>query len=342
MKKRCLLCEKNEANQTGSHLTSCFIVASQIGKRGEEKGYEITANPDLDYSINKKADGIKEDYIFCSGCEKRLSFIESYFSQELTNKISDHRYSDNFPIVDIKDKNSSKYHSCVNISPIAFHLLIYSIIWRASISTKPIFSGFMLEQNVMENLRFNLDLHLPEHNGHQIVPKLKTWLKDLNNVPEFFTMYPYLILRSEEEEVDISKLTKDEIIEWEKRRTKNLLYFAFENNHPYHIILNEFIILAFFNNGNIDFTNQDFFELNDKYDLKALMNHNLTTPKIGLLRFEDWSRINRKLLDAVINQRINNIRRECVKMMLAQGKIPNKNEIDDCVNKKVQLITMKK
>ena len=341
MKNRCLLCEKNEANQTGSHLTSCFIVASQFGKRGEEKAYEITADPNQDYSENKEATGIKEDFMLCAGCEKRLSFVETYFSQELTNKIGESKYLENFPITEIKDENSSKFHLCVKINPIAFHLLFYSIIWRASISNNPIFSGFKLEQKVMENLRFILDLYLPEYKDYKIVPKLKQWLKDLDNVPDFFSLYPYLILRTEEEDIDVSKLTEKELEEWEKRKTKNLLYFAFENNHPYHIILNEFIILVFFNEGEIDFTKQDYFELSDKYDLEGQMNKTISPPKIGILKYEDWSRINKKIIDAVASQRINNIRRECVKNILDQGKIPNISEIVDCVNKKIKIIKMK-
>ncbi len=336
MKNRCLLCERKEANQTGSHLTSCFIVASQFGKRGEEKTYEITADPNQDYFENKEASGIKEDYILCAGCEQRLSFVESYFSQELTNKIGESRYSENFPITEIKDNHSSKFFSCANINPIAFHLLIYSIIWRASISNNPMFSGFKLESNVEENLRFILDLYLPEYKDHNIVPKLKQWLKDLDNVPDFFTPYPYVILRTEEEDIDVSRLTEKELEEWEKRKTKNLLYFAFEDNHPYHIILNEFIILAFFNGGKIDYTKQDYFELGDKYDLEGQMNKTISSPKIGILKHEDWTRINQKIIDAVANQRINRIRRECAKSMLTQGKIPNKTEIDDCVNKRLK------
>lgn len=341
MKKKCLLCKKNEANQPGSHLTSCFIVASLFGKRGEEKAYEIIADPNQDYFENKEASGIKEDYILCAGCEKRLSFVETYFSQELTNKIGEPKYSENFPITEIKDKHFSKFLSCKNVNSIAFHLLIYSIIWRASISNNPMFSGFKLESKVEENLRFVLDLYLPEYKDHNIVPKLKQWLKDLDNVPDFFTLYPYVILRAEEEDIDVSKLTEKELEEWEKRKTKNLLYFAFEDNQPYHIILNEFIILVFFNEGKIDYTKQDYFELSDKYDLEGQMNKTNSPPKIGMLKHEDWSRINQKILDAVANQRIKNIRRECVRNILAQRKIPNKDEIDDCVNKKIEIRKMK-
>lgn len=175
IKNSCKLCLKKEADQTGSHLISCFIVSSQIGERDNEKGFIITSDPEQDYSENLGSEGIKEDFIFCTACEKRLAFIESYFSQELTNKIDKENFAENFPIVELEDENISQLFKCINVHPIAFHLLIYSVIWRASISKKPLFASFNLEEDVLEELRFTLDLYLPEYKEHKIVPKLKTW-----------------------------------------------------------------------------------------------------------------------------------------------------------------------
>ncbi|MGY3795826.1 hypothetical protein [Aquimarina sp. 433] len=338
----CQLCKKNEANQTGSHLTSCFIVASQIGKRDEEKGHNLTADPNQDYSENRKADDIKEDYILCSGCEKRLSYIESYFSQEITNKIEESKFSENFPITETEDEPKSKYYTCIRTSPIAFHLLIYSIIWRASISNKPIFKGFKTPEKAEEKLREILDSFLPEYRDHKISTKLKHWLKEIDNNSEHFQLFPYVILKSDEEVVDIEKMSKEELTEWEKRKTKNLLYFNFEDNDPFQIILNEFIILAFFEKSEYDFSKQDLFELSDKYNLNAQLNSELESPKIGIIDHLDWSNINQKLINIVKDQRIRNIRRECIHSFIAKRIIPTRKMVKDCVDKRKREFRMNK
>lgn len=84
---KCKLCLKKEANQLGSHITSAFLLSSQIGKRGEEKGFTISTDPNQNYGQDVGAEDIKEDYILCSDCEKRLSRIESIYSSAITQKI---------------------------------------------------------------------------------------------------------------------------------------------------------------------------------------------------------------------------------------------------------------
>lgn len=140
---KCRLCLINDADQTGSHITSAFLVASQIGKRGEEQSHVITTNPKQDYSENTGDQEIKEDYIFCRDCEKRISFIENIYSSEVTNKIENDRFVENFPMTQIEN---NKYISCIRINPIAFHLMIYSYIWRASISTNRIYQNLELRE----------------------------------------------------------------------------------------------------------------------------------------------------------------------------------------------------
>lgn len=100
---KCNLCDIKEADQTGSHITSAFLLASQIGKRGEENGYLITTNPEQDYSKNQGDAGIKEDFILCRGCEKRLGIIESIYATEITKKIEDEKYVQNFERIDFEN-----------------------------------------------------------------------------------------------------------------------------------------------------------------------------------------------------------------------------------------------
>ena len=89
---KCKLCKNRVADQTGSHITSAFLLSSQIGKRGEERGCLITTNPEQDYSKNKGDKGIKEDNIFCRDCEKRLGVIKSLYAIEITQKIEEKQF----------------------------------------------------------------------------------------------------------------------------------------------------------------------------------------------------------------------------------------------------------
>ena len=336
----CRLCKISKANQTGSHITSCFIVASVIGKRDEEKGFHFNSDPQNDYSDNRKANELKEDYILCLGCEKRLSFLESYFSQEFTNKVDREEFSQNFPITVLEDKYKTKYIECLNVNPIAFHLLIYSIIWRASISSKESFKDFILPDHAAETIRQILDVFLPEYVNHTIDTKLKTWLREIIAVQDLFYLYPYSILKSEDEIVDISTMTKEEKKEWELRKTKNFIHFNFHEKHPYHIILNEYIILIFVDNEEIDFETNDFFELSDKCDLTKSLNHEIMHPKIGVISHDHWVNVREKIFDIVKQQLIDNWRRLCIKEFINKGRIPTKFDIEQCVANKIRKISI--
>ena len=59
---KCKLCLKKEANQLGSHITSAFLLSSQIGKRGEEKGFTISTDPNQNYGQDVGA----EDQVWVS------------------------------------------------------------------------------------------------------------------------------------------------------------------------------------------------------------------------------------------------------------------------------------
>lgn len=316
MSKKCKLCKKEDANQTGSHLTSCFIVKSQLGKRDDEVGHLFSDDLKIEPSQNRKADEIKEDFIFCYGCEKRLSFLENYFSSEITNKIGLERYKSNFS--EVISNGKTKVISCENVNSVGFHLLIYSIIWRGSISNKRLFGKFRLPDSVEENIREVLDVFLPDYNNFEIKEKQKMWLKNIAAVPELFKFYPYTILTTESNE----------------NKTGNLIYFSSEDNHPYHFIVNEFIILAFFEDGDIDFSCQDFFELDGHFSLIEALNTDVEEVKIGLLDEDKWEKIMKNYLSIVKQNRAKNVLTECKESLLSKGITPTKKNMRECYEDK--------
>jgi len=313
---KCKLCNRNEADQTGSHITSAFLLTSQIGKRGSERGFLITTDPNQDYSKNKEADDIKEDNIFCRDCEKRLSFIENYYSAEIIHKIEEEKYKPNF------EKNKTKhgiYLKCKRIEPIAFHLLIYSNIWRASISKQPIYSHFQLSNDVETELQFILDLFLPNTVDHKIQIDLDKWIKIVRDCKSYFRVFPYMVLKAE------------------KLENKEQTYEFFDNltHNPNHIILNEYVILSFF--GKVEWID-DFFELKNEVDIDDVLNDNTEICKIGILTNDRFLQIIELIRNLVVEQRLRKLEKICILELAIHGVPINQQNVSRLMNIKVNQI----
>lgn len=283
---KCKLCNEKEADQTGSHITSAFLLASQIGKRGEENGYLITTNPEQDYSKNQGDTGIKEDFILCRGCEKRLGVVESIYATEITQKIEDEKYEQNFERIDFE--NGHYKLNCKKISSIAFQLLIQSNIWRASISKQPVYAHFQLSPELEERLRFNLDLFLPTYMNNKISQSEKDWIKMIEACKDIFDCIPLATIKAEKIE------NKDATFEFFDNLSKN----------PYHIILNEYVIYLF--NNSLDWYD-DFFELKDEFILNEIINDVPEKAIITIISNERYMQIVEKIRDLAVKQRIKKI-----------------------------------
>lgn len=314
-KIKCKLCLTNDSDQTGSHITSAFLLASQIGKRGEEISHVLTTNPDQDYSENTGDKELKEDNLFCRDCEKRISFIENIFSSEITNKIEDEKFAANFPITSIGEIG---YSSCIRISPIAFHLFIYSILWRASISSNQIYQNLNLGEVIEEDLRFTIDLFLPNTVDHKIIQKTDAWVIMVENCQYLFNYFPYYILKAEKLE--------------EKSRT----YEFFDNlsSDPYQIIINEYIILPFFERMTYG---DDFLQVK-RFTVISAINNIYESAKVIILFNEDYLEVIKMLQTLAVKQRIQKIEEECIFELIDRGEqiidpVKLKQMIVDRVNK---------
>lgn len=308
----CQLCKRNKANNKNSHIVPAFWLKSQIGERNEEKAYLITEEPKQDYKKDIGAEGLAEDHILCSDCEKRLGYVESYFSAEIIQKIEDKKFTANF------QRQQSKHGDlleCKRVNPIAFHLLIYSIIWRAAISRQPVYSHFTLPEDVLEDLRFTLDLFLPNTINHQVEIKQDKWLKTLENCQDLFSFFPYVILKAD------SLPDKTETIDW----------FDNASNSPNHIILNEYIILPFFQCMEWK-EEDDFFELKNEIDLMGLLNNCYEDVKIGIISNEKYAAIVDKIYKKTAQKRnVRSDSRSFAELVL-EGKI----SIADAIGQIVQ------
>jgi len=111
--------------------------------------------PRRGHKIGEKRNGImqdspKEDYILCDGCESYLGLVESISApvfREWSAKVAAGEFTertvyDFFKIVDCLSSNSS-----------IVRLLVYSIFWRVSISSVPLFDDYRIDSKIEENLR---------------------------------------------------------------------------------------------------------------------------------------------------------------------------------------------
>jgi hypothetical protein len=295
---KCKLCKINDADQTGSHITSAFLLTTQIGKRGEERGYLITTNPDQDYSENKGDALIKEDFLFCRNCERRLGIIENIYATEITQKIEQTPFEQNF--VKTSFKNGHYKLECKRISSIAFQLLIQSNIWRASVSEQQLYSHFKLNAELEERMRFNLDLFLPTVIDFKLAQTEKEWTKTIDTCKDLFVVIPIAIIKAENIE------------------NKEMTYEFFDNvsKKPFHIILNEYFILLFDN----ELTWVDnFFDLREEFELKEIVNRQVSDAIIAIVSNERYFKTIDKIKDLALEQRLRQIEKQSIAELYRHG-----------------------
>lgn len=110
----CLLCKSQEADKTNSHIISDFLIRSMLllnndGKRSEKTFNNTISTFDSSFHFGREAredeiEGIigrklteeemasrtnpyARDHIFCSSCERRLSFVESLFNEKFYKEL---------------------------------------------------------------------------------------------------------------------------------------------------------------------------------------------------------------------------------------------------------------
>lgn len=144
MEKICKLCQQNEATQTNSHIFPRFFKKDYLKTNKGFFYYDIPKQ-----KVDRKVQDLpKEDYIFCPECERRFQTLEHFASLYLDNSYNRLKKSD-FPIAQ-KHSDCQLAPTC---DPKVFTLFIYSLIWRAHISTDNAFKDFILPDKCERDLR---------------------------------------------------------------------------------------------------------------------------------------------------------------------------------------------
>jgi hypothetical protein len=160
-----------QADQKNSHLIPKFF----------SEGLFYGTNPrhtllvSRDKSKIKVQDTFKEDFLLCSVCEKGFSILETYCSLRLS-RIGNFRFFTHFTRI---VNGKFEMIGCNQFDIKIFNLFIYSIVWRASISTHVGFTNINLDNSDLELLRETL--------ANNIAPsqtELMNKISNFNSLPQ--------------------------------------------------------------------------------------------------------------------------------------------------------------
>lgn len=144
----CLLCDENPATVKNSHILSKFISTGfLISKDGSRRGYKLDS---ATFSKGKKKivqDSPKEHYVLCEDCESYFSVLEAIASRCFKNwkeKMKSGEYS-------MEDIGRGGFVvNCDTAHKRAIHLFLYSLFWRADISSLDTFANFKIEDSAFK------------------------------------------------------------------------------------------------------------------------------------------------------------------------------------------------
>ncbi|OJW83176.1 MAG: hypothetical protein BGO69_18855 [Bacteroidetes bacterium 46-16] len=166
---KCALCLAIPADKRNSHIIPKFLCKSLFHKEPYRHAVSVTRG----LKLSKIQDTPKEDYLLCSGCEQRMSIIESVFARYFDQI---HSYKTNKSV--IQYVKAGNYLICNHINPTLFKLFIYSILWRLSRCSLEAFKSFKFEDEIEEELRVFIN------------DNLKSTKQELISNLQFISWYP--------------------------------------------------------------------------------------------------------------------------------------------------------
>ena len=155
--QNCLLCQHTEADKTGSHIIPSFLMKriNGEGERDHEVGFEIRDGlvnvyfgrdiyeekrktiTDNEDKLESRENLDVRDYVFCKGCERYFSTLESKYSQSLHLNYTEGNLTKNTKV--------SSYEAL---------LFWCSLVWRISVTEH---LGNRLKPDLEERLRVALE-----------------------------------------------------------------------------------------------------------------------------------------------------------------------------------------
>lgn len=181
----CNLCKTRPANKTNSHIIPKFLCKGLFEFTKPRHSITIGKNG----KSRKVQDTPKEDNILCDLCEKRIEIIETHFAGVIKNINNFSSLPNEFDF--INGINQPQYIECKNIHPTLFKLFIYSLIWRASISSLVNFKKYKVPEIIEEELRVFLNVNLMKSKK-----SLLDLLEDITDIPMYDNCFIKPIIKS--------------------------------------------------------------------------------------------------------------------------------------------------
>lgn len=217
----CLLCKKEKAIRTNSHIVPAPILENVHGERNKEHSFVFSTSETTvdeyygrqfpqEHSTEIKKPNFSYDHILCDKCEKYFGRLESLCNPLLKN--IDNKSDNN--IKDLK-LNNIDYKEILNLPTGIIQLYFYSIIWR------------LIIQDYMENDSF----------AKQIVPIERKLSQILNNFRD-----------CDEKQLKELSLKKDlclKVVTTKQELFPIGQFFNSSTNNPYFFIAGRFLLYLF-------------------------------------------------------------------------------------------------
>lgn len=254
----CKLCLTREADKPNSHIIPKFLAKRLFESTKPRHSIAI----DREGRNSKIQDTPKEDFILCKFCEKRLEYLETLISKKITAINNYDNLKDKFKLVEY---GNNKILECLNINPIAFKIFIFSLVWRASVTSLNIFESFKLDDETERNLRTVLNEKLK--NSHSKLIRSLSESKDFSN-------YHYCVFKP---------LVRNEF-------SRGIFTSYKMNKFQFGIFTVDFIIFFFSNSKNM---NPAYNQISNYQNEKLL---------ITLTNIDDWKHLNELVVHKMLKK----------------------------------------
>jgi hypothetical protein len=282
--KTCLICDKNDADKTGSHIVPHFLVKriyNQEGETGRDKELGFTINesdskmyfgrailPEKLEEIygpvdellleQNKVSGIVDNF-FCDTCEKKLAIIESEYSKSL--------------------KIISQASTCYQTNKIPFLGFLFwtTVVWRMSIMPT---SGFKLKDKDEKKLQRILSKYLNTDINSIVLDVEDSDLLDIGykilRAPNFSDTFP------------------------------TFQYGHPFSERPYFLVIDEYIIYLYFKKSHLKGMINDFFGSHPLQEMSKF-NTPFQIEEIYSVDFNDYKAILDKMVKFFAHKKISKL-----------------------------------
>lgn len=294
---RCLLCNKNEATQTGAHIFPAWMIASAFDIKSRTRDHEIiyamygfdsgipyfgnsVQNEKIvdqigraltDDEIARQKNYLTVDNLWCRQCEKKITIIEEYFLENVDRKLTDFSNCNNSEIIELPHAN--KY---------IIRLFIYSLLLRAHLSK---FMGFRLNHRALKKIKYYLNHYVQESIKETVDFIDASYRKDQ------LLKYPIRVFKAEQE-----------------KNHEGWIFINRKDYKPYTLIINEYF-LQFYGRGNqANFRPESFFGISSIItQMDDIKNYKEEVFKIALINLTCYRTIKKQYLDHVTKIKMNNL-----------------------------------